>query len=98
VTARTRCGREFTKAGREWLGRRDSNPDTQIQSPYQSEPAQQNQQGTAAKIGEVRQQAQYGRNTDCCLQFAGGGTDGSSANVPASNQEQLLGSEEDTLL
>jgi hypothetical protein len=46
-----------------WLGRRDSNPDTQIQSPSEPESNQQNQQLSPADSGKVRQNPQRRRNT-----------------------------------
>jgi len=51
----------------EWLGRRDSNPDTQIQSPLNAPTAQLNQQHSAANQGEVGQNPQHGRNTEMDL-------------------------------
>jgi hypothetical protein len=48
----------------EWLGRRDSNPDTQIQSLFQVEADQSDQQLNLAKAGEIRQNPQHGRNKD----------------------------------
>jgi hypothetical protein len=48
----------------EWLGRRDSNPDTQIQSSLQPQAAQQDQGLNPAKSGEVRQNPQYRRNNN----------------------------------
>ncbi len=48
----------------EWLGRRDSNPDTQIQSSFEAQAAQWNQELSSANCGEVRQNPQCRRNED----------------------------------
>src|SRR5579863_10482161 len=48
--------------GREWLGGRDSNPDTQIQSLISPVDSKGNQQLRSAKRGKVRQNPQRGRN------------------------------------
>jgi hypothetical protein len=49
---------------RDWLGGRDSNPDTQIQSPSESEANQQDQRLNLAKRGQLRQNPQCSRNGD----------------------------------
>jgi hypothetical protein len=46
----------------EWLGRRDSNPDLQIQSPNQEQENITDQQLSKADWGEVRQNPQHRRN------------------------------------
>jgi hypothetical protein len=48
-----------------WLGGRDSNPDTQIQSPLHTLPLQHHQQDTSADHGQIRQTPQQTRNEDC---------------------------------
>ena len=45
-----------------WLGRRDSNPDTQIQSPFEVRTPQSDQQYTTVDHGELRQSPQCTRN------------------------------------
>jgi hypothetical protein len=47
-----------------WLGGRDSNPDTQIQSSIEVLPNQQDQALTAADLEHVGQNPQYSRNKD----------------------------------
>src|SRR5579884_3988073 len=46
----------------EWLGGRDSNPDTQIQSPIEALDPQQDQALRLAEFGELQQDPQRGRN------------------------------------
>jgi len=46
----------------EWLGRRDSNPDTQIQSSLKSPAAQSDEQVSSANQREVGQNPQHERN------------------------------------
>ncbi|HZQ54461.1 MAG TPA: site-specific integrase [Bryobacteraceae bacterium] len=48
----------------QWLGGRDSNPDTQIQSFLQAQADQQNQQLSSADCGGVRPNPQYSRNKE----------------------------------
>jgi len=48
----------------KWLGRRDSNPDTQIQSPSDGAADQQNQGVTEEEVEGVRQKTQCSRNTE----------------------------------
>ena len=50
-----------------WLGRRDSNPDTQIQSSLKSAPAQSDQQLSPANLGEVGQNPQHARDAGADL-------------------------------
>jgi hypothetical protein len=50
--------------GNEWLGRRDSNPDTQIQSSLDVLAAQSNEQVSSANCGEVEQNPQHSRNAE----------------------------------
>ena len=45
-----------------WLGGRDSNPDTQIQSPLGPAENETDQQLGSANLGEVRQNPQQCRN------------------------------------
>jgi hypothetical protein len=45
-----------------WLGGRDSNPDTQIQSPFEAHENKADQQLSSANLGEVRQNPQQCRN------------------------------------
>jgi hypothetical protein len=45
----------------QWLGGRDSNPDTQIQSLSEVQPPQQDQLLRPAKHGQLRQNPQYRR-------------------------------------
>ena len=53
-----------TVYGNGWLGRRDSNPDTQIQSPSDPAWAQLDQQLSSAELREVGQNAQCERNAN----------------------------------
>jgi hypothetical protein len=47
-----------------WLGARDSNPDTQIQSSLGLQANPQDQRLSPAKWRELRQNPQYSRNED----------------------------------
>jgi hypothetical protein len=49
----------------QWLGGRDSNPDTQIQSSFDHSPNQRVQRLSTAKHGKLRQNPQGSRNEDC---------------------------------
>jgi hypothetical protein len=55
---------KFQRVGNEWLGGRDSNPDTQIQSPFGASDSEGNQSLGSANHGEVRQDPQHHRNKD----------------------------------
>jgi hypothetical protein len=55
-----------------WLGGRDSNPDTQIQSSLEGPSGQYNQGVSSADQGQVRQNPQHGRNENS----GGGDRDG----------------------
>jgi hypothetical protein len=46
----------------QWLGGRDSNPDTQLQSLSEPPAPQQDQALSPAKHGQLRQNPQYSRN------------------------------------
>jgi hypothetical protein len=48
-----------------WLGGRDSNPDTQIQSSFEAQADQQNQSLSTVKREQLRQNPQYSRNENC---------------------------------
>jgi hypothetical protein len=50
----------------KWLGGRDSNPDTQIQSPNKYLSFQQDQALSGADLEQLRQNPQHGRNDDWC--------------------------------
>jgi len=45
-----------------WLGGRDSNPDTQIQSLSAPPDSKENQQDDSANAGKARQNPQHSRN------------------------------------
>jgi hypothetical protein len=47
-----------------WLGGRDSNPDTQIQSLFDRQPDQSNQPLSSANCEQSRQNPQYRRNEE----------------------------------
>jgi hypothetical protein len=49
-----------------WLGGRDSNPDTQIQSSFEGLPDQWNQSVAGEEQGEVGQNPQHGRKYGRC--------------------------------
>jgi len=76
-----------------WLGRRDSNPDTQIQSSSKDESAQSDQKVSSANQGEVGQNPQHGRNKP--PEFRDGLIEAQLASPP--NDLDCFDFEEDTL-
>ena len=77
-----------------WLGGRDSNPDTQIQTPSQGESDQWNQGGALAEFAEAGQNAQYSRNTKSGSELRDGSCE---CEAGAGREDVTFRSEEETL-
>jgi hypothetical protein len=78
----------------EWLGGRDSNPDTQIQSPSRGESDQWNQGVAVAEFEQVGQKAQYSRNTEGGSELRGGSGE---CEAGTGREDATFRSEEETL-
>src|SRR5579885_3449251 len=84
----TACWTRYTanrsrRAGEnQWLGGRDSNPDTQIQSFLQAQADQQNQQLSSADCGGVRPNPQYSRNKEQQASYRVNGFDSEEDTLP----------------
>ena len=78
----------------EWLGGRDSNPDTQIQSASQGESNQWNQGVAVAEFAEAGQNAQYSRNAKGGSELRDGSCECEDGTA---REDAMLGSEEETL-